>query len=187
MPRLAIGVHQRIEHRPQHVAFEEEGVDGHVMAADQGDPATGGAEGQPLTRVYRFAEDGVTVVDDTMANPNGVSLSPAQDVLYVAGGGENGTLRVYPIIEGRPGPGRDIASLIIPDGMAIDCLGNIYATEHTMQRVRVFSPNGEELATIRVDANVTNAAFGGPERKTLYLTGAGAIWKLELDVAGLPY
>jgi gluconolactonase len=38
-----------------------------------------------------------------------------------------------------------------------------------------------------VDANITNAAFGGPERKTLFITGAGAIWTLELDVAGYSY
>ena len=37
------------------------------------------------------------------------------------------------------------------------------------------------------DANLTNAAFGGPQRRTLYLTGAGSVWSIELDVAGLPY
>ena len=59
--------------------------------------------------------------------------------------------------------------------------------EHNRRRVRVLSPQGEALATIGVDANITNAAFGGAQRKTLYLTGAGAVWSIELDVAGLPY
>ena len=71
--------------------------------------------------------------------------------------------------------------------MAIDCLGNIYVTEHTRRRVRVVSPEGTPLATISVDANLTNAAFGGPQRRTLFLTGAGAVWSIDLDVAGLPY
>ena len=75
----------------------------------------------------------------------------------------------------------------VPDGLAVDCLGNIYLTEHNRRRVRVLSPQGEALATIGVDANITNAAFGGAQRKTLYLTGAGAVWSIELDVAGLPY
>lgn len=143
--------------------------------------------GQPATRVYRVENGKVTVVDDSIANPNGISLSPDEDVLYVAGGGEEGSLRAYSIVDGVPGEGRDIADLTVPDGMAIDCLGNIYATEHSQQRVRVFSPQGEQIATIKVDANITNAAFGGPERQTLYLTGARAIWTVELDVAGFPY
>ena len=143
--------------------------------------------GQDATRVYRVEDGEVTVVEDGMANPNGVSLSPAEDVLYVAGGGEDGVLRAYAIANGKPGQGRDLAQVSTPDGMGIDCLGNVYVTEHVKQQVRVFTPQGDEIATIKADANVTNIAFGGPQRKTLYLTGAGAVWSLELDVAGLPY
>lgn len=143
--------------------------------------------GQDATRVYRVEEGQITVVDDTIANPNGVSLSPDESVLYVAGGGEEGFLRAYDIVDGKPGEGRDIASLRIPDGMAIDCLGNIYATEHADKLIRVFAPSGEQIAHIPLDARVTNAAFGGPEGKTLYITGAGAVWSVELEVAGLPY
>ena len=150
----------------------------------QRDAAPGG---QDVTRVYRVAGDEISVVDDTIANPNGISLSPDESVLYVAGGERNGFLRAYPLEDGIPGQGRDLASLSIPDGMAIDCLGNIYATEHAAQRIRVFTPTGEEIAQIPFDANVTNAAFGGPERKTLFVTGAGSLWSVELDVAGLPY
>jgi gluconolactonase len=69
----------------------------------------------------------------------------------------------------------------------MDCLGNVYVTEHGERRVRVFSPTGDVLATIRVDANITNAAFGGADRRTLFLTGAASLWSIDLDVAGLPY
>ena len=146
--------------------------------------------GQDRTRVYRVAADGgVTVVDDTLVNPNGVSLSPDGDVLYVNGMvGDHGVLRAYAIVDGMPQKGRDlVARLGIPDGMAVDCHGNIYVTEHTDQRLRVFTPQGKQIATIKVDANVTNAAFGGAGGKTLYITGAGSIWTLELDVTGSPY
>ncbi|MES2823840.1 MAG: SMP-30/gluconolactonase/LRE family protein [Pseudomonadota bacterium] len=164
-------------------------ADGTIYFTDpsfQRDAAPGGQE---KTGVYRVATDGtVTVVDDTMSNPNGISLSPAGDVLYVAGGGEQGVLRAYPIVNGVPQAGKDLVSgVAVPDGMAVDCLGNIYVTEHTSQRVRVFTSAGKQIATIKVDANVTNAAFGGALGKTLYLSGAGAIWKLELDVTGSPY
>lgn len=169
---------------PNDLTLTDEGVIYFTDPAFQRSAAPGG---QPETRVYRLGADGVTVVDDSIKNPNGISLSPAQDRLYVAGGGEQGTLRAYPIVDGVPGEGIDIADLSVPDGMAVDCLGNIYATEHGLKRVRVFTPEGEQIATISVDAKITNAAFGGPERKTLYLTGAGAIWSIQLEVAGFPY
>lgn len=144
--------------------------------------------GQPLTRVYRHRDGATTVVDDTLRNPNGIALSPDGGTLYVAGGTADGdVLRAYPVVDGIPGAGRDLARISGGDGLAVDCLGNIYVTEHGERRVRVFSPSGDVLATIGVDANITNAAFGGVDRRTLYLTGAASLWSIDLPVAGLPY
>lgn len=143
---------------------------------------------QPVTGVYKIDVKGnVTLIDGTLYNPNGVSLSPDESTLYVAGGGENGVLRAYHITNEHVGEGKDIASLTVPDGMAIDCLGNIYATEHNSRKLRVFSPSGEQIAEARTDANLTNAAFGGSDGKTLFLTGAGSVWSIELDVTGSAY
>lgn len=165
-------------------------TDGTLYFSDpdfQRDAAPGG---QDKTRVYRVATDGkVTVVEDTLKNPNGVSLSPKGDVLYVNGmEGDHGVLRAYAIVNGVPQQGKNLVDKLgIPDGMAVDCHGNIYVTEHTDKRLRVFTPAGKQIATIKVDANVTNAAFGGADGKTLYITGAGAVWQLKLDVTGSPY
>ncbi|WP_454832732.1 SMP-30/gluconolactonase/LRE family protein [Pseudoxanthomonas wuyuanensis] len=161
--------------------------DGTIYFTDPDFQRSAAIGGQDMTRVYRYARGEVTVVDDSIANPNGIALSPAGDVLYVAGGGNDGVLRAYPLVDGKPQAGTDLAKVAVPDGMAVDCLGNLYVTEHGLRRVRVLSPAGAELARIDVDANITNAAFGGPQMKTLYLTGAGAVWSLDLDVAGLPY
>ena len=144
--------------------------------------------GQPRTRVYRHHDGKTTVVDDTLRNPNGIALSPDGGMLYVAGGTDDGdVLRAYALRDGVPGPGRDLARISGGDGLAVDCLGNVYVTEHGERRVRVFSPAGKVLATIRVDANITNAAFGGQDHRTLFLTGAASLWSIDLDVAGLPY
>jgi gluconolactonase len=161
--------------------------DGTIYFTDPDFQKAAAPGGQPVTGVYRVGTDGkVTLVDGSRPNPNGVSLSPAGDVLYVNAG--DGFLRAYPIVNGVPGQGRDIVKgLDVPDGMAVDCHGNLYVSEHPARRVRVFSPQGKELATIRTDANVTNAAFGGVDGKTLFLTGAGAIWRIRLDVTGSPY
>jgi gluconolactonase len=164
-------------------------ADGTIYFTDpdfQRDAAPGGQE---KTSVYRIATDGtVTVVEDTIYNPNGIALSPAEDVLYVNGGGREGVLRAYPIVDGIPQAGKDLVTGIsIPDGMAVDCLGNIYLTEHVSRQLRVFTPAGEQIAQATTDANLTNAAFGGAEGKTLYLTGAGSLWKIELDISGSAY
>lgn len=140
--------------------------------------------GQPVTGIYRVGVDGkVTLVDGSRRNPNGIALSPAGDILYANAG--DGAILAYPITGGVPGQGKPLVTgLDGPDGMAVDCLGNLYQTEHGAQRLRVFSPQGKQLAVIRVDANVTNAAFGGKDGKTLYITGAGALWQLRLDIVG---
>lgn len=171
---------------PNDLTIAKDGTVYFTDPAFQRDAAPGG---QDKTRVYRVATDGtVTVVDDTIVNPNGISLSNAGDILYVNGGGEQGILRAYPIVDGVPQAGKDLVTgLIVPDGMAVDCHGNLYVAEHSARRVRVFTPAGEQIASIAVDANVTNAAFGGIEGKTLFLTGAGAIWKLDLQVTGSAY
>jgi gluconolactonase len=162
-------------------------ADGTIYFTDPDYQKTAAPGGQPVTGIYRVALDGkVTLVDGSRKNPNGIALSPSGDVLYV--NASDGLLKAYPIVNGVPGPGRDLVKgLAVADGMTLDCHGNLYVTEHEVKRVRVFSPQGRELATIRVDANVTNAAFGGADGKTLYLTGAGALWQVPLQVTGAPY
>lgn len=162
-------------------------ADGTIYFTDPDYQKTAAPGGQPVTGIYRVALDGkVTLVDGSRKNPNGIALSPSGDVLYV--NASDGLLKAYPIVNGVPGQGRDLVKgLTVADGMTLDCHGNLYITEHEVKRVRVFSPQGKELATIRVDANITNAAFGGADGKTLYLTGAGALWQVPLQVTGAPY
>jgi gluconolactonase len=162
-------------------------ADGSIYFTDPDYQKAAAPGGQPLTGIYRVAPDGrLTLVDGSRHNPNGIALSPSGDVLYANAG--DGAILAYPIVNGVPGQGRPlVAGLDGPDGMAVDCHGNLYQTEHGAHRVRVFSPQGKELATIRVDAKVTNAAFGGKDGRTLYITGDRALWQLRLDVSGSPY
>ncbi len=171
---------------PNDLVIAKDGTIYFTDPAFQRDAAPGGQE---KTGVYRLATDGrITLVDDSIANPNGISLSPDESILYVNGGGEQGLLRAYPLVDGMPQKGKDLVlGLSIPDGMAVDCQGNIYVTEHLAHQVQVFNPLGQPLALIKTDANVTNAAFGGEDGKTLYLTGAGAIWTVPLNITGSAY
>lgn len=162
-------------------------ADGTIYFTDPDYQKAAAPGGQPVTGVYRVAPDGaVTLVDGSRKNPNGIALSLDGDTLYV--NASDGAVRAYPIRDGAPQQGHDlIRGIDSGDGMTLDCHGNLYVTEHTARRVRVFTPQGRELATIRTDASVTNVAFGGADGKTLYITGAGAVWQVRLDVTGRPY
>ncbi|QGZ42067.1 gluconolactonase [Pseudoduganella flava] len=161
--------------------------DGTIYFTDPDYQKAAAPGGQPVTGIYRVGTDGkVTLVDGSRHNPNGIALSPSGDTLYV--NASDGEVRAYQIANGVPGQGRKlIAGIDGGDGMTVDCHGNLYVTEHGAKRVRVFTPQGRELAVIRVDAKVTNVAFGGRQGTTLYITGASALWQVPLDVSGMPY
>lgn len=164
--------------------------DGNVYFTDP-DFQAGGAPDQATTNVYRVAPGGeVSVIDTTIENPNGISIAPDESALYVAGGLGQGFVKRYPIAEdGAVGAGEIVLQPVeVPDGMVFDCAGNLYVTEHTPRRVRVLAASGEVVATIGgFEHNVTNVAFGGPERKTLYVTTTGSLYQIELPTPGLPY
>jgi gluconolactonase len=164
--------------------------DGNLYFTDP-DFQAGSHKDQKSTNVYRVSPSGeVSVVDATINNPNGIALAPDESALYVAGNLEQGFVKRYPIApDGSVGEGSLlIAHVVVPDGMVFDCAGNLYVTEHTQRRVRVFAPTGNEVATISgMDKNVTNVAFGGTDRTTLFITTTGGLYEIELPVPGLPY
>jgi gluconolactonase len=151
---------------------------------------------QGATRVYRIAPDGqVSVVDATLDQPNGITMSPDGNTLYVTGAG---VLREYSLDEaGVPSAvGNFDQALEVPDGMAIDCAGNIYAVENSARRVRVFNPDGDLIGTIGPEglpgSGLTNVAFGGSSRRTLFISGftqgtQPGLFSVELNVPGLAY
>jgi len=75
-----------------------------------------------------------------------------------------------------------------PDGMAMDAEGNLAVCHVGMGSVWLFSRLGRPLAEIQSCAGIgtTNAAYGGPERKTIYITDSetGTILFARLDVPG---
>ena len=76
-----------------------------------------------------------------------------------------------------------------PDGLAVDEEGNLAVAHVGLGTVWLFSRRGEPLYRINSCAGsyTTNVAYGGPDRRTLYITKSetGEILKSELSVAGL--
>jgi gluconolactonase len=82
--------------------------------------------------------------------------------------------------------------------MAIDVEGNLYAaaglhrrrgTHETLDTkcgVYVISATGKLLRFIPVpEDTITNTAFGGPDRKTVYITAGKTLFSIPNDIAGL--
>jgi gluconolactonase len=134
--------------------------------------------------VYRVSPSGQVSLVDMLQKPNGVALSPDESTLYV--GAIDGRVRRYAVsADGSTGPASDFANVSGPDGMGVDCAGNLYVTGGA--GVDVFSPAGQKLGTIGGVNSATNVAFGGPERKTLYITGGNSLYSIDLAVPGYPY
>lgn len=140
-----------------------------------------------LTGVYwRDRQGKVHLIDGERGNPNGISLSPDQSQLYV--GENNGTISRYAVLQdGSVGERSEFAHVEQPDGMAIDCAGNIYIASHGPGKLVVLSPEGEQLASIDIAARATNVSFGGPEHKTILVTAGGGLYTLQSPIAGFPY
>ncbi len=152
----------------------------------------------PATAVYRVAASGsISVVDDTITNPNGIALSPDEATLYVDGtsAGEGQVWKYAVHADGSTGPAVPlVAGLRSPDGMTVDCAGNLYVAEYDTGKVHVYAPSGAELGTIAASLHTTNAAFGGADGKTLFITsgdgstaGSFGLYAVQLAVPGLPY
>jgi gluconolactonase len=150
---------------------------------------------QTKTRIYRVAPGATTatVLDETRLEPNGITFSPDGNTLYVTGA--DGLFRYNVAADGSIGTGTKILpSIGVGDGMAIDCAGNLYVAANASNTLVVVDPAGNMLGTITI-ANVmgvTNAAFGGADHKTLYITTLGTgsqfgLFSLAMNVPGFPY
>ncbi|MFJ6674757.1 SMP-30/gluconolactonase/LRE family protein [Actinosynnema sp. NPDC091369] len=141
------------------------------------------------TSVFRVRDGVVSLVDDTLSQPNGVVLSPDGTTLYV--GGSNSIVKYSVAADGSTGNRTTFASIQTPDGATIDCAGNLYWASYNEGLVHVFSPSGTRLGTISAGRNITNAAFGGPDGRTLYITsgvnGSFGLYQVRLNVPGNPY
>ncbi len=114
----------------------------------------------------------ITPIKQGGAQPNGITLSPEEDRLYVVNGG---IWAVDPA--GVPSNPSNIP--YGADGLAMDCAGNVYLSGGSIR-----NPAGDEIGTF---SGGTNQAFGGPDGKTLFVVGGGTDVKvIQTNVPGLP-
>jgi gluconolactonase len=159
--------------------------------------------------VYRIDTNGdVTqvLVPPTIGRPNGIAVTPNAKTLYVIDSdysrpdgnrkiwafaiGDDGSLskrrEVYDFGRGRGG-----------DGMRLDEQGNLWVaagvlaartpneTSDVPTGVYVISPEGKLRGRIPIAEDViTNVAWGGEDKKTLFVTAGKTVYRIETSVAG---
>ena len=133
--------------------------------------------------LFYIRPDGQLVrLTDYVKTPNGIQLSPDEKTLYATNGQTIAAFDVQP--DGSVTNPRTFA-MSGGDGMAVDEAGRLYSAVGAVQGVRVFSPQGQDLGTIPVGIAPQSVAFAGPEKKTLYIVGRGAVYKTDMIARGL--
>ena len=158
------------------------------------------ARPQGATRTYQLPPNATTatvIATDYGNNPNGVTLSLDEKTLFVGG---PGGVKQYAI--DASGKVADMGSAFgtalssNSDGMTLDCAGNLYVAVPNTNTIVVVDKTGQPVANSPLKVNgtnaVTNVAFGGEDRKTLYITSQGqggsqGVYKVKLNFPGRPY
>ena len=161
---------------------------GNVYFTDQGQ--TGMHD--PSGRVYRLTPDGkLDLLLNNVPSPNGIVLSPDERFLFVAATRGNSVWRMPLLSDGSVSKvGQFFTSYgpSGPDGLAMDESGRLLVANPGLAYVWVLShwAEPEEILAGPKGASLTNMAFGGKDRKTLYCTDSsnGNILMADMSVAG---
>jgi gluconolactonase len=102
--------------------------------------------------------------------------------------------------DGSAGESRRFASLangsgrVLPDGMKLDSLGNLYVAANSPDGVWVFAPDGALLGMIGLPAEqsahgtgpggASNLAWGHADWRTMFVTAGTSVYRLRLKVPG---
>lgn len=146
----------------------------------------------PTGRVYRLDAQGrLQCLLQNGINPNGLVTNLDETVLYVAMTNANAVWHCALMPDGgitAVGTMIQLSGGIGPDGLALTADGGLVIAQPGMGSVWVFSKRGEPLYRVQsCDSELlTNVAFGGEDRKTLYITDsfAGQILRARLPVPG---
>jgi gluconolactonase len=151
----------------------------------------------PFSGFYLVKNGQVTLLggdrDTPGAAPNGITLSPDENYLYVtAGGGRTMRYEIRPddtVVNGR------LFAEHGSDGMRVDRKGNLYTTSGgTPGRIQITSPDGKPLGRLhlpqpdgepRARVCATNVAFGDADDRGMYITSCTHLFKIRTKTPGV--
>lgn len=148
------------------------------------DPRYGNRDDLPQDgeHVYYLAPDRkkvIRVIDD-MVRPNGLIGTPDGKHLYVTDHGGKKTFS-YTITADGTLSGKTLFCSEGADGMTLDSLGNVYLTTSV---VAVYDKEGKKIEEITIPERPANITFGGPDRKTLFVTARTSLYSIKMNTAG---
>lgn len=153
---------------------------------------------QPVMGVYRLDRDGkVSLIISGVSMPNGIAISPDQKTLYIGcydEGVEADTVNKisrpvkmeilsFDLKEDGSASFRSVLVKLLPeggpDGITLDEKGNIYAAirNESSPLVRVFSPEGIEIAFLSMPEVPSNLAFS--RKGYLYITAGQSLYRIK--------
>jgi gluconolactonase len=175
------------------------------LTAQQADELRKRYAGKPLAprlpaAVYYIPPGGTAIrIEDKMIRPNGIQLSRDEKTLYISDSngvhviawdiqpdGRVRNRRDFGTLQGRSQRDNGLGGVkTFADGMTIDNEGRLYVA--TGGGVEVLSAQGDHVGTIPVrcpPADCQNLAFSGPGKSTLYIAGAGSLYRLAMIAQG---
>jgi len=178
---------------------------GRFLAGTIDEPKDGGK-----AHLYRYDRRGLAALAGGLLTSNGVAFSPDGRVLYHS---DTPTFTVWRYAY-DPATGEASGKTVFarleptesdrgrPDGAAVDREGCYWTALFEGGRIQRYAPDGRLLGDYPVPARCpTMVCFGGPERKTLYVTSArtgrsseelaafphsGSVFAMPVEVPGLP-
>jgi gluconolactonase len=163
-------------------------AEGNLYFTDQGQSGLH----DPTGRLFRLRPSGqLDLLLNNVPSPNGVALSPDGKVLYLAVTRGNCVWRVPLLPDGSVSKVSQFFTSYGPsgpDGLAVDTKGNLLVANPGLGWVWVLNARAEPVLVLRgpAGASITNLAFGGAERRTLFVTDSthGRILSASLENPG---
>jgi gluconolactonase len=160
------------------------------------DPGARPAAGQPPPKpaVYYLPPDGSLLrLDVDTERPNGIQLSLDERTLYVSDTSGDYVLAYDIAADGSVSAQKKFAKLKSvrktangtisgADGLAVDAEGRLYVA--TAAGIQIFTAAGKSLGIIELPKAPQNVAFAGPDKKTLYSVGRGAVYRIAMLTSG---
>ena len=187
---------------PNDVAVKSDGTIWFTDPNYNAGPITKGQTGYPPDYyVYRFhptnanatcravMTNGFGRTDNGVPRPNGLCFSPDETKLYVADSDPNpngSRIYVYSVTASNTLMGGVVFTNInngYPDGIKCDVDGRVWSSAGN--GVHIFAPDGHLIGRILFH-RTANVCFGGPQYKTLYMTGQPLVTSIPVRVAGTP-
>ncbi|KAF3996602.1 SMP-30/gluconolactonase/LRE family protein [Glaciimonas immobilis] len=153
--------------------------------------------------VYRIdgPSNKLTLINDTLAGPNGLAFSPDEKLLYIVESRATPSRKIwaYQVMDG--GQKLGARTLVIDangpgsiDGFKVDMDGNLWVgwgsdgrlgvNPADLDGVMVFNPQGKPIAHIHLPERCTNLAFGGAKKNRLLMASSHSLYALYVETRG---